>query len=82
MTLSTGDAAPVFSLRNANAAHGSTTMSLNDAYGENGTLIVFECNHCPYVVASIDRMNAMASKCQGLGIGFVGINSLPELNFP
>jgi len=75
MSLATGDAAPDFSLQNANAAHGSSTMSLNDAAGENGTLVVFECNHCPYVVASIDRMNAMAAKCQGLGIGFVGINS-------
>ena len=75
MTLATGDAAPMFSLKNANAAHGPTTMSLHDAVGENGTLVVFECNHCPYVVASIDRMNAMAAKCQGLGIGFVGINS-------
>lgn len=75
MSLATGDAAPDFSLQNANAANGSSTMSLNDAAGENGTLIVFECNHCPYVVASIDRMNAMAAKCQGLGIGFVGINS-------
>ena len=50
-------------------------MSFDDATGENGTVVVFECNHCPYVVASIGRMNAMAEKCQELGIGFVGINS-------
>jgi peroxiredoxin len=75
MTLHVGDEAPRFSLANANAAHGPATMSFDDAKGENGTVVVFECNHCPYVVASIGRMNAMAEKCANLGIGFVGINS-------
>lgn len=75
MTLQTGDAAPPFDLPNANASQGEPTMSFDDATGENGTVVVFECNHCPYVVASVGRMNAMAEKCQGLGIGFVGINS-------
>ena len=32
------------------------TYSLADARGPKGTLVVFICNHCPYVKASIDRM--------------------------
>ncbi len=28
-------------------------ISLNDVGGENGTLIMFICNHCPYVLAVI-----------------------------
>lgn len=75
MALQPGDTAPTFSLPNANASHGAAEMSFDDIEQSNGTLVVFECNHCPYVVASIDRMNAMAAKCQELGIGFVGINS-------
>ena len=30
------------------------TVSLNDAKGKNGTLIMFICNHCPYVKAVIN----------------------------
>jgi peroxiredoxin len=75
MALQTGDLAPPFSLPNANDASGSPQMSFDDVELANGTLVVFECNHCPYVVASIDRMNAMAIKCKELGIGYVGINS-------
>ena len=75
MPLSTGDAAPDFQLPNANAAVGASTMSFADAKLENGTLVLFECNHCPYVVASVGRINAMAESCRSNGIGFVGINS-------
>ena len=75
MTLQTGDAAPDFNLPNANAAVGGDHVSLADAAGANGTLVLFECNHCPYVVASVGRINAMAEACQGKGIGFVGINA-------
>ncbi|MEC7350543.1 MAG: thioredoxin family protein, partial [Candidatus Thermoplasmatota archaeon] len=60
MTLQTGDAAPDFNLPNANAAVGGDHVSLADAAGANGTLVLFECNHCPYVVASVGRINAMA----------------------
>ena len=36
------------------------TYSLADVRGPNGTLVVFICNHCPYVKASIDRIVAEA----------------------
>lgn len=75
MPLDVGDAAPAFSLPNANRQQGPQTVSFAEASGDHGTVVVFECNHCPYVVASIGRMNAMAEKCATLGIGFVGINS-------
>jgi len=35
------------------------TYSLADARGSKGTLVVFICNHCPYVKASIDRIVSM-----------------------
>jgi AhpC/TSA family len=44
--------------------------SLVDVRGPNGTLIVFICNHCPYVKASIDRIVAEARALREIGIGY------------
>ena len=41
--------------------------------GTKGTLIVFICNHCPYVKASIDRIVAEANALRELGIGTIAI---------
>jgi len=75
MPLEIGQNAPEFELPNANADKGASVMSFQTAKKQNGTIIVFECNHCPYVVASVSRMNAMADFCHEQHIGFVGINS-------
>tara|TARA_B110001454_G_C12435338_1_gene315402 strand:+ start:47 stop:589 length:543 start_codon:yes stop_codon:yes gene_type:complete len=82
MSLNISDIAPDFNLKNANPNQGGETVSLNQAKGENGIVIVFECNHCPYVVASFSRMDAMAEYCGSKGIGYVGINSNDENNYP
>ena len=42
---------------------------------EVGAVVVFECNHCQYVVGSINLINKAAAKAEELGMGFVGINS-------
>lgn len=75
MALEIGDTAPSFSLVNANPAHGGEELSLEGAFGTSGLVVVFECNHCPYVVASVARMNTMSEFCHQNKIGFVGINS-------
>ena len=49
------------------------TYSLVDVRGPNGTLIVFICNHCPYVKASIDRIVAEARALREIGIGTIAI---------
>ena len=43
--------------------------------GESGTLIVFMCNHCPYVLAILDRLIRDVKALQALGIGVVAINA-------
>ena len=48
-------------------------LSLNDIKGENGTLIMFICNHCPYVKAIIDRLVSDAIALQQRGINRVAI---------
>ena len=68
--------------RNANPAFGNELQSLSDSKAKNGCVVVFECNHCPYVVASVGRMNNMAEYCKVNGIGFIGINANDPDNYP
>ena len=75
-------ACPEFNLKNANTAFGNEQQSLSDSMAKNGCVVVFECNHCPYVVASVGRMNNMAEYCKVNGIGFVGINANDPDNYP
>jgi peroxiredoxin len=51
------------------------TYALDDIAGEKGTVVVFICNHCPYVKAVIDRLVADARTLMAEGIGFVAICS-------
>lgn len=74
-----GAKAPDFRL----PATDGKVRSLADVAGKNGTVVVFICNHCPYVKASVGRMVADARTLIAEGIGFVAIcsndaNSYPE----
>lgn len=51
------------------------TWSLHDFERAKVLVVVQMCNHCPYVVAYQDRMNALAVAEAGEGVAFVGINS-------
>lgn len=50
-------------------------VSLGDVMGENGVVVVFICNHCPYVKAITDRLVADADRLREMGVGFVAICS-------
>jgi peroxiredoxin len=49
------------------------TYGLNDVRGTKGTLVVFICNHCPYVRAVIDRLVEEANALKAMGIGVIAI---------
>ena len=49
--------------------------SLKDCQGPKGTLVMFICNHCPYVQAILPRLVEDVKTLQGLGVGCVGINA-------
>ncbi len=49
-------------------------LSIADAAGPKGTLVIFSCNHCPYVKAWESRMVALATDCTKRGIGVIVIN--------
>ncbi|MEX6505402.1 thioredoxin family protein [Jiella sp. M17.18] len=51
------------------------THRIFDEKGKNGLLVVFICNHCPYVKAVIDRLVRDARDLAALGIGTVAISS-------
>ncbi|MBN2905534.1 MAG: thioredoxin family protein [Rhodobacteraceae bacterium] len=56
--------------------------SLGDVQGPNGTLIMFICNHCPYVIAVRDRIIRDAVALQALGIGVAAISSNDAAAYP
>lgn len=58
------------------------TWTLADVRGSKGTLVVFICNHCPYVKAIIDRLVRDAAALQALGIGVAAISSNDPAAYP
>jgi peroxiredoxin len=58
------------------------THSLLDVAGPNGLLVMFICNHCPYVKAVIDRIVRDVAELRTLGIGAVAIMSNDPAEYP
>jgi len=56
--------------------------SLNEIVGENGTLIMFICNHCPYVKAVIKDIVQDVKFLESLGIKSAAIMSNDVKNYP
>ncbi|MDP0928830.1 thioredoxin family protein [Paracoccus onubensis] len=56
--------------------------SLGDITGPKGTLVMFICNHCPYVQSIIDRIVRDASELQQAGIGVVAISANDVAEYP
>ena len=57
-------------------------LSLNDIKGENGYLIMFICNHCPYVQAIISFLVEDTKYFKSIGINSVAIMSNDTINYP
>ena len=70
--------APDFSLPGTDGK----TWTLADVAGTRGTLVMFLCNHCPYVQAIIRPLAADAAALKALGIGAVAIMSNDTLAYP
>jgi peroxiredoxin len=56
--------------------------SLADVRGSKGSLVVFICNHCPYVRSAIDRLVEEAKALKAIGIGTIAINSNDAGSYP
>ena len=57
-------------------------LSLNDIKGENGTLIMFICNHCPYVKAIIKELVQDCKQLRNDGVNSIAIMSNDTINYP
>lgn len=68
--LEIGDKAPEFTLKNVDGR----MVSLKDFSDQNGVIVIFSCNHCPYVVAYEDRMIELHQKYAPQGFPIVAIN--------
>ena len=64
-----GARAPEFSLPDADGR----MWQLADVSGPKGTLVMFICNHCPFVQAVVDRIVGDAAELKDLGVGSVAI---------
>lgn len=77
--LDLGTRAPNFSLLDTVSGE---TLSLEDVAGEKGTLIIFSCNHCPYVIHVNSEIVRIANEYMPKGIGVVAISSNDVVNYP
>ena len=73
-----GSPAPDFSLPNVDGK----TVSLADFQGKNGLLVVFMCNHCPFVIHVRPHLAAFAKEYAAKGLGIVGISSNDVTEYP
>lgn len=70
--LELGVKAPAFNLPDTTSEQH---MTFEDVKGENGTVVMFLCNHCPYVIHVNTQLVSIAVEYLKKGIGFVAISS-------
>ena len=73
-----GEKAHAFTL----PATDGRSYRLADLQGPKGTVIVFMCNHCPYVKAVIDRLIRDAKDLQAIGVNTIAISSNDAVHYP
>jgi peroxiredoxin len=73
-----GKVAPEFRLPGTDGK----TYSLNDVRGPNGLLVMFICNHCPYVKAIRDRILRDVAELKAFGVNSVAIMSNDPTDYP
>jgi len=56
--------------------------SLHEIKGDKGTLIIFMCNHCPFVVHIIEKLVAIYEEYNDKGVQFIAINANDVENYP
>jgi len=74
-----GTKAPGFSLLDTISGN---IFSLNDLKGKNGTVIMFICNHCPFVIHVNSELVKIANDYSKKGIGFIAISSNDVIKYP
>jgi len=73
-----GEHAPFFDLLGTDGRR----YRLENIQGAKATVVVFSCNHCPYVIMNEERLIAIARKYAPLGVGMAFINANDAANYP
>lgn len=68
-----GDKAPMPATKMRNV--DGNEVSIADVAGAKGTLVIFSCNHCPYVKAWEGRIAGIGNEYRDKGVGVIAINS-------
>jgi peroxiredoxin len=74
-----GTPAPQFRLKDTNS---NSHYSYGDLKGPKGTLVMFICNHCPFVKHVIDEIVKVANDYRVQGIGIIAISSNDAEKYP
>jgi peroxiredoxin len=74
-----GTKAPDFTLIDAVT---NKPVSLKDVRGEKGTVVIFICNHCPFVKHVSEELVRVCNDYRVIGFGFVAINSNDAIKYP
>ena len=74
-----GTIAPDFYLKDTNS---NDTFSFEDLKGSKGTLVMFICNHCPFVHHVIPEVVMIANDYRVQGIGVIAISSNDVIKYP
>lgn len=74
-----GQKAPSFKLPDTVSGKN---LSLNELKGEKATLILFICNHCPYVLHVNDELVRLADDYQPKGVSIIAISSNDAISYP
>ena len=77
VVLKKGDSAPDFEL----VGTDDKKYSLESFKNYDAILVIFMCNHCPYVKAKVDAINEVQNKFKGK-LAVVGINSNDAIAYP
>lgn len=77
--LDLGTTAPDFTLPDTIS---DKNISYTDIKGKHATLVMFICNHCPYVIHINDELVQLANDYSEKGVGFVAISSNDVENYP
>ncbi|HVM60798.1 MAG TPA: thioredoxin family protein [Verrucomicrobiae bacterium] len=78
--LNLGDKAPSTTVKMKNVDGSDVTIA--DVTGKAGTLVVFSCNHCPFVKAWQGRIASIGNAAKAQGIGVIVINSNDPTDYP
>jgi peroxiredoxin len=78
--LQLGDAMPMTTIKMKSVSGKEVTLS--DVAGAKGTLVIFSCNHCPWVKAWETRTTTLGNELPGKGIGVIAINSNDPAAYP